>query len=68
MTYNGQESEKEYVYFLYIYIYKKLNNFAVHLEITHYKLTILQLKLIFKRLIKSFLDTYMTINFCSPFV
>ena len=27
ITYNGKESEKEYIY---IYIYKKLNHFAIH--------------------------------------
>ena len=37
VTYEGKESEKEYVYFIYI----KLNPFAVHLKLTqHFKSTI----------------------------
>ena len=45
----GKESAKEYIY---IYIYIKLNHFAVHVKVTqHCKSTILQYK------IKKFLNT-----------
>ena len=41
ITYNGKESEKEYI----IHIYIKLNHSAVHLKLTqHCKLIIVQLK------------------------
>ena len=41
MTYNGKDSEKEYMY----YIFVKCNTFAILKKLTqHYKSTILQLK------------------------
>ena len=45
VTYMGKESEKEW-----IYVYVKLNHFAVHLKlIQHCKSTILQYKKLFKK-------------------
>ena len=41
MTYNGKDSEKEHIY----YIFVKWNNLAIHQKLTqHFKSTILQLK------------------------
>ena len=49
ITYNGRESEREYIYITeYIYIYK-VNHFSLHLKLTqHCRLTIPQFKKSYK--------------------
>ena len=40
---NGKESEKPYIYiYICTHTHTKLNHFAIHLKLTHCKLTILQ--------------------------